>query len=149
MKREIKTITSHIRKWLDLAKAEYFVHESSWREAIGKEKPDASFSMASFNQDSHWCGTPHCIGGWIALRLFKNSRITEEYSQSCWRIINSHDGPFNDLFFPREVKGSWEDIDLEDAIIAAESFLETGKANWKPAVDKYEKAQKAKELGPI
>lgn len=102
-------------------------HEYDVRSVMEK-KFTGNFNMSEWTFASKQCGTVACIGGTACLiahdlGLFPNP----DYSN---KLKNEE---LHDLFYP-PLDGSWNDITPEQAATALRSYLTTGNAQWKAAV---------------
>lgn len=88
--------------------------------------------------DYHYsaCRTTACIGGWMAMGMgMARHRDVERY---VWRVRSPALDP---LFFPDDLpddlindSASWGTITPAQAVRAIDSFLTTGKPNWRAAI---------------
>lgn len=80
------------------------------------------FNMGEWQEGFH-CGTVCCIGG-----------TAELIGQVEFNICDNH--ALEELFYPTALtpRHLWDDITIEQAARALRSFLTTGHANWKDAV---------------
>jgi len=87
------------------------------------------------------CGTSACIAGWMKLqergKIAEGNRTIVTAKQQdeidSWVMDKQYNKTLASLFFPYNVK-DWNKINLNHAIVAIDSFLYTGRADWSAAI---------------
>ncbi len=90
--------------------------------------------------ESHPCGTVACIGGWMhilnAVGLREDGKYTSsEISESYYYVNNNASPVLEPLFYPGrsgsfDAEYSYAKITEDQAVIAIDKFLATGKVDW-------------------
>lgn len=138
MNKTEKIIRSGLRKWLKKAKSGYFIernkmdHHGGIFYSFDEYEAGKVFSMELMNSRLGHEKCSHCIGGWIIINLPESLYLEEKNEISM--EIESMFGEFRHLFYPGDEdipsELEYKDIPIKNAILAVESFLKTGKANW-------------------
>lgn len=126
----------------DMLAAHKVEHVSQYKPAcvpIGNK-----FNM-EFPLDYSDCGSAGCIAGWMAIKLcgikptkkgvyIGTEKAKERAKELCW----DHSGSIHRLFVPGDAASTCDWLTTDDAVIAIDAFLETGRAEWPVASGQWE-----------
>lgn len=86
------------------------------------------FDMAHFDWAGD-CGTTHCIGGWMRRYAFEAG---EELDGD---LVTSFSSPFASLFYPTLSREEYVEISIQQAIVAIDLWLATGRVDWRAIME--------------
>ena len=93
------------------------------------ENPEQKFDMRTWN--AHFCGGPHCIGGWAQVLFYKGNPdgVKKRLEAQVGELIGLDEDQSDALFYPHIEEG-WETITSADAVKVLNHLIDHDEVDW-------------------